>query len=280
MLDVSKNKIDRLGIKFTDVMTSSMFGAVITGAAISTAFPLPGHVVSTHTFDKELTPGSVDFSPTPWKVYFDFIKQQSDTKVLARPRILTLNNETAEIKITTQEAIGTIQSQTGTAQPITTISAERIETGVSLRVTPQINLDTGDITMFINPIVKDATASTLSVSYKDPEERSTKSVIRIKDGDTVIVGGLIRNERSETITKLPILGDIPLIGGLFRHKYKDKDKERELLVFITPHIIKDTGIRLAKTKKAIASEREQDVVSGVNRESRIKASLNSFEKTR
>ncbi len=279
MLDVNKNAIDRIGIKWTDVMTSSMFEAALTGAKVYTGFPIPNEIYSKLSAAKTFTPGNLDFSQLSWKVFFDFIKQQSDTKILARPRILTLDNETAEIKISTEEAIGSITTTQGQGTAsTTTTSAERVNTGVSLRVTPQINLDTAEITMFIMPTVKDATTSTFNTSFKDPEERSTKSVVRVKDGETVIIGGLIRKDRSEVITKMPVLGDIPLIGGLFRHRYKDKDKDRELLVFITPHIVKDSGIKLAQIKKLALPEREQGTDSGANRELIINSSLNNFEK--
>lgn len=278
MLDVSKNSIDRMGIKWTDVMTSSMFEAALTGAKVSSGLPIPNAIASNFSVAKTFTPGSLDFSQLTWKVFFDYIKQDSDTKVLARPRILTINNETAEINISTNEAIGSITTTQGQGSgSITTQSAERVKTGVSLRVTPQINSDTSEITMFIMPSVKDASTSTFNTSFKDPEERSTKSVVRVKDGETVIIGGLIRKDRSEVITKMPILGDIPLIGALFRHKYKDKDKERELLVFITPRIIKTTTVKLAQMQKAAPLEREQNTDSGASRESIISSSLSSFE---
>ncbi len=253
MLDVSKNAIDRMGIKFTDTMTASMFGAIVTGAKISSGLPIPENFYQEKNFAKTFTPGNLDFSQTNWKVYFDFIKQNADGKILARPRILTLNNETAEIKITTDEAIGTISLQQGQGTAAsTTTSAERVETGVSLRVTPQIIQETGEITMFILPSVKDAAISTFNTTFKDPEERATRSVVRVKDGETVIIGGLIRKDRSETITKVPFLGDIPLLGKMFTHRYKDKDKERELLVFITPRLVKDNKkVELAKVKKSV-----------------------------
>jgi type IV pilus secretin PilQ/predicted competence protein len=297
MLDVSKNTVDKIGLKFGQ----TPFSATFIGPTRFTRFPLspwldeganlgkvgtniPGHFSS----------GSLAIDSAGYTVLLDFLKTQTDTKYLARPRILTLNNQTAEIKITTQETVGVTTSTTTTEGTAQTQQGqpERVETGVSLRVTPQVNLDTGEITMFIMPTVKDTSTSTFltqgssSQFFKDPEERSTKSVVRIKDGETVIIGGLIRNENVETITKLPILGDIPLLGAFFRHKDKSKGRERELLIFITPHIIKDRDIKLVQAKKpAPASperfpEREQNTVSGANREASISASLNRFDKKR
>ena len=274
MLDVSKNALEKLGVKWGD-LNSHMFVASFTGGSFDTSFPLLYKNVAS-----AFLPGSVSFKQTnPYTVAIDFLRQYTDTKVLARPKIMTLNNETAEIKITTNEAIGTITNiQTGSLAPVTTTSAERVETGVSLRVTPQINSDTGEITMVVLPSVKDATVSLFDPQFKDPEERSTKSVVKIKDGETVVIGGLIRNDRSSVESKLPIFGDLPLVGGLFRHKNVDKDRERELLVFITPHIVGDSkNIKLAQTKKISLPDREQ-TASGYKREFEINSALSGFDK--
>ena len=283
MLDVSKNSIDKLGAKFSQ----SPFTAYLFGGSTSTGFPFGSwsKIFNPTTGTLNINPGSIDDEGNvignPYSVQVDFLKKQSDTKVLARPRIMTLNNETAEIKITTSEAIGEITDTEGqgTASSTTT-SAERVETGVSLRVTPQINSDNGEITMFIYPKVKDASTSSFNTSYKDPEERSTKSIVRIKDGETVVIGGLIRHDKSETITKLPILGDLPFIGFLFRNKDKDKDRERELLVFITPRIIKDNQAQMDQMQRFSLPIREQSAVTQVNREYLINSSLNNFDKKR
>mgnify|MGYP001595756075 CR=1 FL=1 len=145
-------------------------------------------------------------------------------------------------------------------------------------------MDTGEITMFIVPAVAEATASSISsstgVTFWNPEIRTTKSIVRVKDGETVVVGGLIRNKKTQTITKLPILGDLPLLGGLFRHKSIDPDKERELIIFITPHIIKDTNVEFARARKTSLITEEQITASPVDRQLAIDASLNSFEKVK
>jgi type II secretory pathway component GspD/PulD (secretin) len=225
------------------------------------------------------------------QIALDFLKQQTDTKFLARPRILTLNNETAEIKITTNEAIGvksTTSSSGGSATGTVTNEAERYETGVSLRITPQIDADTGEITMFANPTVSEASTSQTSfdtgtgstASFLNPETRSAKATVRVKDGETVVLGGLIRNQTSTVIKKYPVLGDMPIFGKLFTHKDVSPGKERELLVFITPHIIKNGDLRADSAKKVPMLQREQAVVSTMGRQQSIKAYLNNFERQR
>jgi len=283
MLDVSKNVVDKLGFNWAN---AGSFAMQVVSASRSTAFPLSAFVPDSGILSKTFTPGTVSF-PTNLKVIFDWLETQTDTKFLARPRLMTLNNETAEIRIASNESIGIKTTISGEGSiTSSTAEAERALTGVILRVTPQINVETGEITMFLYPKVSEAvqgntlTSGSSSFQYRDPEERSTKSFVRLKDGETVVIGGLLRHEVTDVRTKLPILGDIPLLGALFRHKggTSDKNKERELLVFITPHIIKESAkMEIAQVKKVNIPDREQNTFSGFDRTAVINTSLNNFE---
>lgn len=277
MLDVSKNIVDKLGFEFGN----NPFTLIIPKRTLSKGVDFFIGDITKRGQSISSTSGAaglVSFGRSFAEV-LDFLRTDTDTKTLARPRLLTLNNEPAEIKITTNEVIGEEVTYDDQGN-VSSRTAERIETGVSLRVTPQINLKTGEITMFISPKVKEASTSVFSSSYRDPEERGTKSLVKVKDGETVILGGLIRNEFNQVITKVPLLGDIPILGALFRHKSKTKDRQRELLVFITPHIIKDTGIEVAQAEKVSLPAREQSLAEGLEfeRQLTINTSLNKFEK--
>jgi len=275
MLDVSKNTVDKMGFEFSN----NPFTLIVPGNPHVKAFlgdlTYRGLTVPS-------TAGAIVFGRTYAEI-LDFLRTRTDTKFLARPRLLTLNNETAEIKITTQESVG-VKTNDAVAGTIAGAEPERSETGVSLRITPQINMDTGEITMFIYPQVSEAAAGNTLTSadqsyvFRDPEVRSTKTCVRVKDNQTIIIGGLIRNEFTQVVKKVPILGDIPIIGALFRHRNKTKDKERELLVFITPHIIKDTNVELAQAKKTGLLTKEQITILPPDRQLAIDASLNGFEK--
>lgn len=278
MLDVSKNVVDAMGFS----LGTNPFTLVVPGGFGGTKFYMGAAT------DRG-SEGKITFGRT-YAEALDFLRTQTDTKYLARPRIRTLNNETAEIKITTSESIGiTVISDEESGSESAT--PERVETGVTLRLTPQANIETGEVTMFIFPKVTEAntgnsfTAANQSYTYRDPEERSTKSLVKVKDGETVIVGGLIRNEFNQELKKVPILGDIPLIGALFRHKNKTKDRERELLIFITPHIIKEDSVELAKTNKlpeiktSLSLEREQQLSeAALRRKKSMSILLNNFER--
>jgi len=267
ILDVSKELLDKLGFNYGETIFT------YTGPTRYTHFPFPPSLMKGAETRKP-TLGEVSFAN--FSMMLDFIRKDASTKFLARPRILTLSNETAEIKITRNEAIGkkvTISEETVSEEP------ERAETGVTLRVTPQVNLETGEITMIIVPTVSEAVVSPITLitqngvqqTLKDPEKRIFKSVLTIKDGETVVLSGLIRNKVEERITHLPLLGDLPLIGSLFRHKEKEK-RQRELLVFITPKIV---WPKLFQRKFTFALQREQFLEE---REKAIKEALKRFEK--
>jgi type IV pilus assembly protein PilQ len=249
MLDVSKGTIDQMGVNTSSSLMQ------LNGSAVPTKFPnfmWDGQDLSDVAIpDGGLTYGTL--SAAAFSAVLDFLSTDSKTKFLARPRILTMSNETAEIKIETDEAVGTITITSGTgATASTTTTAERSATGVSLKVTPQIDPVNGDVTMFIQPIVSQARSSAIVVNgnaVKDVETRTSQTTLMVKDGETIVVGGLIKTNDDTVVTKMPFVGDIPIIGALFRHKNSTK-QERELIVFITPHIVRGAeSIFLAKTDK-------------------------------
>ncbi|OGX37346.1 MAG: hypothetical protein A3D87_04470 [Omnitrophica WOR_2 bacterium RIFCSPHIGHO2_02_FULL_50_17] len=282
MLDISKSTADLLGVKFGDTpMTFS--GAerdsiypFNRNRAMENAVKLGGQGFEFE--DAEYRLSTLSFQGLT--IALQFLRTHSDTKNLARPRILTLNNETAEISIKTDEAIG-IASVT-TASEGTSVSiakAERVETGVFLRVTPQANVESREITMAIEPkVIQARTGQTFSSqTFKDPEERGTKSILRIKDGDTIIIGGLLRTNMEETKTRVPVLEKIPILGAAFRHK-DEAESQRELIIFITPHIFKESFALDIPASEGEKMVREQSVP--VERLERIDKELSHFERRR
>ncbi len=257
MIDISKRTSDLLGVKYGSTLLA------FTGAQRATFYPWDENkLLSTgqgiiDPVDR-YTAGVIDASGM--SAVLQFLKTQTDTKTLATPKILTLNNQMAKIAISTNEAIG-IKTTTGGAEGITTqsVEAERAATGVFLTVTPQVNEQTGEITMAVVPLVAEArTGATFGTqTFRDPEVRGSNTILRIKDNETIYIGGLKKTVTSETITKLPVLGDLPLIGGAFRHKGKDVE-ERELIIFITPKIIADKNYVAPNALAADLKTREQD----------------------
>ncbi|MEK6563915.1 MAG: secretin N-terminal domain-containing protein [Candidatus Omnitrophota bacterium] len=279
ILDVDKSDVDKLGLKFsgTDWLKYS-------GPNFSAVYPFSGATLAKGLLgDTGSTRAAWDMSNLT--VALDFLQTRTNTKFLARPKIFVLNNETAELKLSADEAIGseTITSDSGSTATTTT-AAERAETGVSLKVTPQISMATGEVTMTLEPTVKEA-VSGLTIgtqTTKDVEERSFKSTIRIKDGQTVILGGLIRKKSTLTRTNVPFFSEIPVLGMFFRHKEDGPRKDREILVFITPRIIRNQPLLSAGAVKnniipKIIGEREQDHFVDIKRKEIVTQVLRGYE---
>lgn len=275
ILDISKSTSDEMGVKFGDQDTEGVF-STITPASRNSAYPFnPDKLIDDGFFTKSYTAGRISFPALA--LTLEFLRSRTDTKNLARPRILTLNNSTAEISIETDQAIAFQQSTVASeGQAESVAEAERVKTGVSLKVTPQANIHTREITIAIEPKVSDVSVSNISDEVFDPEERSTRSIFRVHDGDTIVIGGLLRTEDSNAKTFIPILGEIPIIGAPFRRKNKT-GSQRELIIFITPHILdENVPLKTTSSKKSQKIAREQSAPSGRAKE--IKKELSHMEK--
>lgn len=241
MLDVKKVHLEKIGFDYANGINASF-----TPGTRTSSFPFDyiGGAASGNPGTGAITLGTLALNE--FTAVFKMITEDTATKFLARPKILTLANQTAEVKLVSNEAIGIT---TSVSEGVTTQEIERDETGTKLRVTPQVSSVNGEITLLVEMSNSEATDSGLAVSgmttgnLKNVEERGAKSIVRLKDGETLFIGGLIKSQSSETITKIPLLGDIPLIGRLFRYKEKPTagNVERELLVFLTPHVLKDNA---------------------------------------
>lgn len=151
-------------------------------------------------------------------------------KILANPRVAALDGETAYIMIGDRLPVETKFLANGVQQ----VSVSYVDVGIKLRVTPWVNED-GIITTKLKPEV----STNIATDGNNPSirTREAETTLRVRDGETIVLGGLIQNEDRKTITKIPLLGDLPLIGRLFKDTGKEK-RETELIIFITPKIIK------------------------------------------
>jgi len=155
--------------------------------------------------------------------------------------VATVNNRTAKINIMTQiPYVTTITTAAVVAQTQTIVNY--IDTGISLEVTPRVN-DDGKITMFIKPVVSQKSISasiTTATGGTVPgvDSRSAETTVITQDGETTVIGGLIYDNETDVRYKVPILGDIPLLGAMFKKKAKTHQRI-ELLIFVTPRVMED-----------------------------------------
>lgn len=161
---------------------------------------------------------------------------QTDTKfqVLSTPRIFTSNNVEAQINIS--QSIPYVLSTREDTNGNLTFNYAFQDVGIVLTVTPRITAN-GYVTMDVNQTANDLQGFT---DFNAPivNQRQADTTVSVRDGETIILGGIIRNNVTSTVKKIPLLGDIPLLGQLFRSTEKGNVKT-ELLVFLTPRIVKD-----------------------------------------
>jgi len=169
---------------------------------------------------------------------FRTLQSEGSLKVLSRPQIIAMDNKLAKIDISDDVPYVT-GSQTSTTGQIST-SVGRKSVGIVLEVTPQINPD-GFVSMEVKQEVSDLTDSTISVGpgVTSPVffTRKAESNIMVKDNETVELGGLITSRSQQREQKVPILGDLPGLGALFRYQ-NDSSKRTELLIVLTPRVLR------------------------------------------
>jgi MSHA type pilus biogenesis protein MshL len=164
------------------------------------------------------------------------ISEQGDVKILSSPTISTLNNQKAIIRVGNQDvffitgAVATQNTVTQIIQPMT------IDIGIILDVTPQIAED-GTILMNIHPSITDKTGEKTTPDGKTTfpllSIRETDTTVKVRDGQTIIIAGLMQEKNEESYIGVPVLDSVPLLGGLFRYK-TDKKRNSELVIMITP----------------------------------------------
>ncbi|MDO8525267.1 MAG: secretin N-terminal domain-containing protein [Candidatus Omnitrophota bacterium] len=224
----------KLGVDWTAVIQK--VGQMSKEINIASAF----HLAAQNAFGPpgvQLVVGTL--GTTDWGLMIQALKEIGDTNLLSSPRITALNNQEAKILVGTSQpyATNTVTQTTGLATTATNLTF--IDIGVKLYVTPTINKD-GFVTMKIKPEVS---SSTSNYTYGAPATTvpivtttQAETSVTVKDGTTIIIGGLIKDQRTSTVDKIPYLGDIPIIGQVFRKTQKAVQKQ-ELVVFLTPHIV-------------------------------------------
>ncbi|MFK7857460.1 MAG: type II secretion system secretin GspD [Granulosicoccus sp.] len=176
------------------------------------------------------------------------IASDTDNNILSTPTLVTMDNQEAEIVVGQNVPFVTGQQlSSSNDNPFQTI--ERQDVGISLKVTPQIN-EGDNIKMDIEQEVSDVSATSVTgASDITTNRRSIKTTVLVEDGQTLVLGGLISDEVSDTRDKVPFLGDIPLLGSLFRYRTSSKAK-RNLMIFLHPTILRDpeTADRYSQNK--------------------------------
>ncbi|NTW98481.1 MAG: hypothetical protein HGB35_00795 [Geobacteraceae bacterium] len=174
-----------------------------------------------------------------YRAVLEALGNANKTHMLSNPRIAVLNNEEAKILVGSTKPYVTTQTTTPSTGPVTVSEEVKfIDVGVKLVVTPIVHPD-NFITMKIRPEVSSAATSiTTGQNNVIPivDKSEVETTVRVKDGVTIVIGGLIKDENSRGESKVPLLGDIPVVGSAFKSTSRSKEKT-EIVIFLTPKII-------------------------------------------
>ncbi len=169
---------------------------------------------------------------------FRYLETVGDTRVISSPRMLVTEAHEAKIHVGTREAYITTTTTTGQTTATTAEDVKFIDVGIQFSVTPTINSE-GYITMKLKPEIS-SVVRTLTTPSKNQipivDTSIAETEVMVKDGSTLIIGGLRTNQKQFSNDQIPFLGRIPILGEPFKRRSKD-DKLQELVVFITPHIV-------------------------------------------
>ena len=214
------------------------FFSYFRGIHLTSVFPAAETLAQSQT----LVFGDID--EKSWQSTVQLLNTLGNTRILSRPKIAVVNNAEANIMVGTREVYSTSSISQASDSTVTSEAIEFIDVGIKLNVTPTINAD-GFITMKIKPEVSSVvdtytTANLSTIPIVQTSESST--TVKIKDGEMIMIAGLMKGTDSRSSYGVPLLNKIPFIGSIFGSKDTDI-KTKEIIVFITPHIIEGTRQR-------------------------------------
>lgn len=261
IIDVALSDAYQSGINWASFSGHTTIGVAANGSSSTTALSPSGALTSAGTTVSPGTGGALAagsngffglaFRTKSFAALLNFLETQGNTQVLSSPRIATLNNQKAVLKVGTDEyyvtnvSSTTIASTTTTTTP--TVTLQPFFSGIALDVTPQIN-ESGLITLHIHPSISVVTeknkslslgtdlAMTLPLATSRINESDT--IVRVRDGEIVAIGGLMTQDQSDASNGLPGIHQVPVLGNLFGQKSKALNK-RELVILLKPTVIQN-----------------------------------------
>jgi type II secretory pathway component GspD/PulD (secretin) len=227
--EVQREDITRLGI---DWGPTEEAGLGATGVPFVIGEPLPEGVGDGLIPARDLEIGTIKRSYLQWSAYIRALEEQGRARILSNPSVTTLDGR--QTALHTGE---TYYYEVAVAAATTGGIVKDIRTfdvGISLIVNPRVNED-DMVTLTISPTVA-ALVGTSEFALPVITERSVNTSVRVKSGDTAVIAGLVSDSETVTVKKIPFLGDVPLLGELFKHRER-RPAHREILVFVTPTIV-------------------------------------------
>lgn len=222
--------------------TDSLFG-------LATNFTTP-EGLSLGIFSGHFSVGGVEFPQIP--VFLHAVARDRDYKILSDIPLWAQDNLEASVSVVENIPILTSSVEGSGSDRDYIQNIERLDVGIKLKLTPHVNPD-GEIQLDLNPsvesVVENTASSSAAAAYTPTISKSeVATTITVPDRSCVVISGLIREEKSKAVSKVPLLGDIPLLGWLFRTT-SEKTERKNLLIFVTPRIVTDPAMAEAERKR-------------------------------
>lgn len=251
IVEVTLNSDQALGIDWSRVNPGQLGLNFVFSTATAITNTAAGNAALPPTFNGTVTNNNARHGDVSAAI--NALKDQGDVKVISKPKIVTLNNQSAMIKVGTDRTFFKRTTQvtpSAVGLPLTnsTDTPQVVTEGIVLHVTPQISAENWVI-LDVSPVITrvasvstavDANGVVTSVA-PNLDIRQSASLVRVATGETVVLGGLIQDETSNNAREIPGLGSLPGVGKAFSSTYKSKRK-KELVIFMTPHVIADDSV--------------------------------------
>jgi len=238
-IETSSSDLKNLGIEWPTSMSGSVTGAPLLGTQTGTGSSNTDDQADPYSYTNDLNSpdfrwGTVTVSDV--NVLLNFLLAQDKAKIISDPRIAVMDNEQATIKVSTTTPVQTLNRLSEGAVIQDVVTYQYIEVGITLEVRPRVS-DDGFVSLKVSPTVEEIIGFVGPATNPAPvtAKRSVETTIKVRSGETAVLGGLMREKEIERTTKIPILGDIPLLGSLFRNRRTELEKT-DLLILITPTV--------------------------------------------
>ncbi len=262
VLEISNNKAKALGAKYS-ILAGAVSGVGLYGVSANLGGTLkPVEALSTLSSDALSVP---ELSKAlAMGITLSLYENNDAANILSEPSILCLNNKESSIYVGQTESI---LSESSTGDALNSVSRQnytREDIGLTLTVKPRISAD-NKVSLKVKAVLEDVVPGS-SKNQPTTTKREVNTAAIVSNGETVIIGGLIKNKEGKSVAKVPLLGDIPILGNLFRHTQRAQDKT-SLVIMLTPYIVKrsedlgnlrDTLGKLDLLEKSLAIEFEKN----------------------
>ena len=232
LIETSPQHNTNIGIDWSKALAAALFDEIV----------LEGGTVYRYSTQTQLNAGGKGLTfgtltTSQLNAVLNFLQTKMNSRLLSNPRILAMDNEPSDISVGTNVPIPQITRGVGGQGDMVTFSYKDVN--ITLRVIPHV-VDDEMITMYVNPIIEEITGQVTVEKNSAPitSRREVDTVVKVKSGDTIVIGGMIKEQTVVRVDKIWLLGSLPLIGHVFRNKRVER-QQTDLLIFITPRIVEE-----------------------------------------